>query len=354
MRFDLQGQPLSPTVSTESIEFETIETSEVQVEFAAVEVESSIVEADAAADAEAVVVESTTTAVIATEILEDAPESPSINIAALPAAANPSDESRGWNCFSGLVISVVSHAWIMVALSGFLTGPTRDLDRGPAQITVDTRFSDADAPQAPQPLAVAELQAFIDETVSEKPSGSTETAASESLAADDQPAAEDTQPNQLADTATTQVAAVERIEQPAVAEPAPKATPKIDTTAVALATAAIDRIEPKVAQPIIPQSATEVKLPLAGSTIPVSTTIQAKYSVDSIVKPSGRISSGSRGSKANLGTKLATCEACTYQKLGTKIAWAENADAAAKPAVEQQKLVFLIQVSGNFAREEFT
>ena len=40
--------------------------------------------------------------------------------------------------------------------------------------------------------------------------------------------------------------------------------------------------------------------------------------------------------------------------LGTALEWAETPDQALQLAREQGKLVFLIQVSGNFAREEFT
>lgn len=45
---------------------------------------------------------------------------------------------------------------------------------------------------------------------------------------------------------------------------------------------------------------------------------------------------------------------CTGEKLGTAIAWYDDSRRAARLASEQGKLVFLIQVSGNFAREEFT
>lgn len=42
------------------------------------------------------------------------------------------------------------------------------------------------------------------------------------------------------------------------------------------------------------------------------------------------------------------------RKLGTAITWAESPDAAWREARDEGKLVFLIQVSGNFARQEFT
>ncbi len=42
------------------------------------------------------------------------------------------------------------------------------------------------------------------------------------------------------------------------------------------------------------------------------------------------------------------------RKLGTAITWAESPDAAWRNARDEGKLVFLIQVSGNFARQEFT
>jgi hypothetical protein len=40
--------------------------------------------------------------------------------------------------------------------------------------------------------------------------------------------------------------------------------------------------------------------------------------------------------------------------LGTTVHWMPTPDAAGKLAEKEHKLVFLIQVSGNFAREEFT
>ncbi len=41
-------------------------------------------------------------------------------------------------------------------------------------------------------------------------------------------------------------------------------------------------------------------------------------------------------------------------KLGTALTWMPTPDAASRAAVDQDKLVFMIQVSGNFARQEFT
>lgn len=40
--------------------------------------------------------------------------------------------------------------------------------------------------------------------------------------------------------------------------------------------------------------------------------------------------------------------------LGTAITWMPSPDAAWRAAADQDKLVFMIQVSGNFARQEFT
>lgn len=42
------------------------------------------------------------------------------------------------------------------------------------------------------------------------------------------------------------------------------------------------------------------------------------------------------------------------RKLGTAITWMPTPDAAWHAAVDEGKLVFMIQVSGNFARQEFT
>ena len=52
--------------------------------------------------------------------------------------------------------------------------------------------------------------------------------------------------------------------------------------------------------------------------------------------------------------EVCTKEGCSDRKLGTEITWAESPDAAWREAREEGKLVFLIQVSGNFARQEFT
>ncbi|HUY88007.1 MAG TPA: hypothetical protein VMV10_04700 [Pirellulales bacterium] len=42
------------------------------------------------------------------------------------------------------------------------------------------------------------------------------------------------------------------------------------------------------------------------------------------------------------------------RKLGTAITWMQTPDAAWRAAADERKLVFMIQVSGNFARQEFT
>lgn len=44
----------------------------------------------------------------------------------------------------------------------------------------------------------------------------------------------------------------------------------------------------------------------------------------------------------------------TDPKLGTAITWMKSPDDAWRAAKDDKKLVFLIQVSGNFARQEFT
>lgn len=48
------------------------------------------------------------------------------------------------------------------------------------------------------------------------------------------------------------------------------------------------------------------------------------------------------------------CLECRGEQLGTSITWHRRATDAARLARQEDKLVFLIQVSGNFAREEFT
>ena len=47
-------------------------------------------------------------------------------------------------------------------------------------------------------------------------------------------------------------------------------------------------------------------------------------------------------------------ETCENRKFGTLLTWSPSAAQASKRAIEFSKLVFLIHISGNFAREEFT
>ena len=47
-------------------------------------------------------------------------------------------------------------------------------------------------------------------------------------------------------------------------------------------------------------------------------------------------------------------EVCTGEKLGTAITLYDKPQVAVRMAREQGKLVYVLQVSGNFAREEFT
>ena len=50
-----------------------------------------------------------------------------------------------------------------------------------------------------------------------------------------------------------------------------------------------------------------------------------------------------------------SCAQCSgFRKLGTTVDFAGSAADAGKLADEQAKLIFLLHVSGNFAREEFT
>ena len=65
------------------------------------------------------------------------------------------------------------------------------------------------------------------------------------------------------------------------------------------------------------------------------------------------------------GSSVCTKEGCSSasgddqsgdsdRKLGTAVTWMSSPDAAARAASDGDKLVFMIQVSGNFARQEFT
>ena len=58
------------------------------------------------------------------------------------------------------------------------------------------------------------------------------------------------------------------------------------------------------------------------------------------------------GGCSSTGDQLAS--AGGDRKLGTAVTWMESPDAASHAASDEGKLVFMIQVSGNFARQEFT
>ncbi len=54
-------------------------------------------------------------------------------------------------------------------------------------------------------------------------------------------------------------------------------------------------------------------------------------------------------------TELATADPLTSDhRYGTALDWLDTPQAAGKQADQQKKLVFLIQISGNFTRQEFT
>lgn len=54
------------------------------------------------------------------------------------------------------------------------------------------------------------------------------------------------------------------------------------------------------------------------------------------------------------GAEVCTAATCGARRFGTAIDWQQDPDVAGTLAKEQDKLVFLIQISGNFEREEFT
>ena len=58
--------------------------------------------------------------------------------------------------------------------------------------------------------------------------------------------------------------------------------------------------------------------------------------------------------QSNAVSLQATAESTCDNKYGTALEWAASPTAAAQLAKEQDKLVFVIHISGNFARPEFT
>ncbi len=132
--------------------------------------------------------------------------------------------------------------------------------------------------------------------------------------------------------------------------------PKQDNAASALkpsvevpATESIERVEttPNVPKPIeVPKSDEPQPEPREAETPPA---------IDSTAKAQP-LEPLKESPLANKGKALldepATCGA--DRKLGTSLVWAETADEASDLAQQQNKLVYLIQVSGNFEIEEFT
>lgn len=58
--------------------------------------------------------------------------------------------------------------------------------------------------------------------------------------------------------------------------------------------------------------------------------------------------------KPAAGLADASAALATDHRYGTVLDWAESPGAAGKEAARDKKLVFLIQISGNFTRQEFT
>ena len=75
--------------------------------------------------------------------------------------------------------------------------------------------------------------------------------------------------------------------------------------------------------------------------------------VSLICLPEGHFSHAQQSSRQSESDQEEVCLECSGERLGTAITWYRDSDAA-KLAREQDKLVFVIQVSGNFACEEFT
>ncbi|HVC93319.1 MAG TPA: hypothetical protein VND64_06485 [Pirellulales bacterium] len=63
---------------------------------------------------------------------------------------------------------------------------------------------------------------------------------------------------------------------------------------------------------------------------------------------------GSDDHQATAGGACLAAGACGMPTLGTTVHWMPTPDDAGKLAEKEHKLLFLIQVSGNFAREGFT
>jgi hypothetical protein len=60
------------------------------------------------------------------------------------------------------------------------------------------------------------------------------------------------------------------------------------------------------------------------------------------------------GSLAAWGQDAPTCAKCKKESYGTSVVWAGTPSEAAAKAKEEQKLVFVLHVSGNFEDPTFT
>lgn len=100
----------------------------------------------------------------------------------------------------------------------------------------------------------------------------------------------------------------------------------------------------------------------AGEPVPIAAASRPAAVV--AVAPVRKVEPPARGSAAAVATspvavshltQVCTPDTCgDLPRLGTALHWVADTNAAAKLAKQQGKLVFVIQVSGNFAREEFT
>ena len=84
----------------------------------------------------------------------------------------------------------------------------------------------------------------------------------------------------------------------------------------------------------------------------VRTFLPARYLIAALA--AGAIAQSAAGNPPANPIFAANCAACDEGQYNTAIVWNEDIFAAAKQAREQEKLLFVLQLSGNFKNETFT
>jgi hypothetical protein len=112
--------------------------------------------------------------------------------------------------------------------------------------------------------------------------------------------------------------------------------------------------KPRPAEPSATQAATATQAASATSVDPARPSATPTTQNTKTVADTPALPPADGDDQATAGDTCSATATSGLPTLGTTVHWAATPDEAGKLAEKEHKLVFLIQVSGNFARQEFT